>query len=129
MTHVREQLGAYVLGALEPGERAEVEAHLAECRACAAERDALAGLPALLDHAHGLEMVPPPAAMEERVLDAVARERGYFRQDYVRGLLDRHVAGREDNASQLWSLTMFELWHREFVDGGAPAAALAATPA
>ena len=37
----RIALGAYVLGALEPAEGAEIEAHLADCAGC---REELAGL-------------------------------------------------------------------------------------
>jgi anti-sigma factor RsiW len=84
---VREQLGAYVLRALEPDEAALVADHLATCSACAAEHAALAALPALLDHAAGLEVTPPRAALEERVLDAVARERGRRRPRRARRLL------------------------------------------
>jgi hypothetical protein len=45
---VRISLGVYVLGALEPGERAVTEAHLAGCPACRDELVLLAGLPGLL---------------------------------------------------------------------------------
>jgi hypothetical protein len=73
---VRPLLGGYVLGALEPDETAMVRAHLEVCRACAAEYDELAGLPELLDLGsrvqHRAEPVPP--GLEERLLDAVARE-------------------------------------------------------
>jgi hypothetical protein len=41
-------LGAYVLGALEREERAELEAHLETCVICREERDRLAPLPGLL---------------------------------------------------------------------------------
>jgi predicted anti-sigma-YlaC factor YlaD len=41
-------LGAYVLGALEPDERREVEEHLRGCPACSAELAEFEGLPALL---------------------------------------------------------------------------------
>jgi hypothetical protein len=44
----RISLGVYVLGAIDPAERAMVDAHLANCEACRAELDELAGLPALL---------------------------------------------------------------------------------
>lgn len=44
----RVALGAYVVGALEPAERAEVEEHLAACPPCREELAALAGLPGLL---------------------------------------------------------------------------------
>ena len=74
--HVRPELGGYVLGALEPDEAEAVREHLAHCAACAAEHAGLAGLPPLLALAEGLDETPPLApAMEERVLDAVARER------------------------------------------------------
>jgi anti-sigma factor RsiW len=74
--HVREELGGYTLGALEPAEREAVEEHLARCPDCAAEHARLAALPALLAHAEGLEIPAPPAAVEERVLDRIAQERG-----------------------------------------------------
>jgi len=44
----RLSLGVYVLGAIDPAERAQVDAHLAGCRDCRDELAGLAGLPALL---------------------------------------------------------------------------------
>lgn len=44
----RVSLGVYVLGAIDPAERAQVDAHLATCRDCRDELAGLAGLPALL---------------------------------------------------------------------------------
>jgi hypothetical protein len=44
----RVALGVYVLGAIDPAERALVDAHLATCEACRAELAEFAGLPALL---------------------------------------------------------------------------------
>jgi anti-sigma factor RsiW len=41
-------LGVYVLGAIDPAERALVDAHLATCRDCRDELAGLAGIPALL---------------------------------------------------------------------------------
>ena len=46
---IRPQLGAYVLGGLEPEEAAEVREHLAHCPECAREHAELAELPAKLD--------------------------------------------------------------------------------
>jgi hypothetical protein len=45
---LRHALGVYVLGAIDPAERAVVEEHLATCLDCREELAALAGLPALL---------------------------------------------------------------------------------
>jgi hypothetical protein len=44
----RISLGVYVLGALEPAERAAVDAHLATCEGCRVELAEIADLPALL---------------------------------------------------------------------------------
>jgi len=44
----RISLGVYVLGAIDPAERAQVDAHLMTCRDCRDELAGLAGLPALL---------------------------------------------------------------------------------
>ncbi len=44
----RLELGVYVLGAMEPAQRAKVRRHLATCRRCRQELAGLAGLPALL---------------------------------------------------------------------------------
>ena len=47
-TDARLSLGVYVLGAIDPAERALVDAHLLTCRECRDELAGLAGLPALL---------------------------------------------------------------------------------
>ena len=44
----RISLGVYVLGAIDPAERAQVDAHVTTCRDCRDELAGLAGLPALL---------------------------------------------------------------------------------
>jgi hypothetical protein len=41
-------LGVYVVGAIDPAERAQVDEHLGECPACRDELAGLAGLPAML---------------------------------------------------------------------------------
>ncbi len=45
---IRHALGVYVLGAIEPAERAMVDTHLITCPECREELAGLAGLPALL---------------------------------------------------------------------------------
>jgi anti-sigma factor RsiW len=44
----RISVASYVLGALPPGERIEVDVHLRTCPECQAELVGLAGLPGLL---------------------------------------------------------------------------------
>jgi hypothetical protein len=46
--HVRQLLGVYVVGAIDPAERSVVDNHLASCPDCREELAGLAGLPALL---------------------------------------------------------------------------------
>jgi len=45
---VRQLLGVYVLGAIDPAERGQVDEHLGECQGCRDEVALLAGLPAML---------------------------------------------------------------------------------
>ena len=45
---IRRALGVYVVGAIDPAERATVDAHLPRCPDCREELAGLAGLPALL---------------------------------------------------------------------------------
>jgi anti-sigma factor RsiW len=47
-SEIRHALGVYVVGAIDPAERAIVDAHLSHCRDCREELAGLAGLPALL---------------------------------------------------------------------------------
>jgi asparagine synthase (glutamine-hydrolysing) len=52
------------------------------------------------------------------LLDPIALDRGYFRDDGVRRLLDDHGDRRADNSQAIWTMLIFELWHREHVDRG-----------
>jgi hypothetical protein len=71
---IRPELGGYVLGALEPDEAADVRQHIDRCAKCASEHASLMELPGLLDLAQGIDAAAGPApAVEERVLDRVAR--------------------------------------------------------
>jgi asparagine synthase (glutamine-hydrolysing) len=52
----------------------------------------------------------------EILLDDRSVERGFFRPDAVRKLIDDHHAGAADNSSKLWTLIQLELWLRTYVD-------------
>ena len=61
---IRHALGVYVLGAIDPAERAAVDSHLKDCADCREELAGLAGLPALLGRV-------PLADAERLALDSV----------------------------------------------------------
>jgi asparagine synthase (glutamine-hydrolysing) len=56
----------------------------------------------------------------EILLDPRARDRGFLRPEPVAAMLDRHRSGVIDESQGIWTLLMFELWQREFVDARAP---------
>jgi asparagine synthase (glutamine-hydrolysing) len=56
------------------------------------------------------------------LLEPQSLSRGYFNPSGVRTLLEEHWRGRRDNSGSLWTLLMFELWRRNYLDsvrGGA----------
>jgi anti-sigma factor RsiW len=80
---VRQLLGVYVVGAIDPAERATVDEHLHTCAACRDELASLAGLPAMLsrvpaDDVERLALAPaslPEAASpSEELLPSLLRK-------------------------------------------------------
>lgn len=43
-------------------------------------------------------------------------QRGYFRPEAVRGLVDEHVRGRRNRSGVLWKMLILEWWHRNYLD-------------
>ena len=92
-TEARLSLGVYVLGAIDPAERALVDSHLVTCQECRDELAGLAGLPALLARVNPDEISricpddtvrtsvpaaaeePPPGELIGTVLDLAAARR------------------------------------------------------
>ncbi len=52
----------------------------------------------------------------ETLSAATVRRQGFFEPGVVQGLLDEHVAGREDLSRQLWGLLAFTLWYERHVE-------------
>ena len=52
----------------------------------------------------------------ETLREPRTRERGYVNYNYVDLLLEEHHKGRRDHSFPLWSLLLFELWHRQYID-------------
>jgi asparagine synthase (glutamine-hydrolysing) len=72
--------------------------------------------------------------VEDLVLGRRALERGYFRADALRALVDEHDSGRSGWQHHLWNLLVLEVWHREVVDAApraaeAPSLGISASPA
>jgi hypothetical protein len=84
---IRQALGIYVVGAIDPAERAVVDIHLGTCPDCREELAGLAGLPALLGrvpadeaerlilHGDDLSDPQPPAELLDSLLGRVAVRR------------------------------------------------------
>jgi anti-sigma factor RsiW len=85
---IRLALGVYVLGAIDPGERAIVDAHLPQCQECREELAGLAGLPALLgrvplhdaerlalDDTELRDLEEPPAELLDSLLGRISTRR------------------------------------------------------
>ena len=74
----RTDMGAYVVGALEPAERATFEAHLPGCQGCRNELASLAGLPGMLGRLSPEEVEPgspPPEHLAAGLVSALAERR------------------------------------------------------
>lgn len=54
--------------------------------------------------------------IRETLTEKQTEQRGYFDPGYVNLMLDEHEKRRRDHSAQLWSLFMFELWHRTFIN-------------
>jgi asparagine synthase (glutamine-hydrolysing) len=50
------------------------------------------------------------------LLEPRTMERGYFRPQAVRALIDEHVRGRRNRSGMLWRMLVLELWHRNFME-------------
>jgi asparagine synthase (glutamine-hydrolysing) len=46
-------------------------------------------------------------------------QRGYFRPDALRGMVDEHVRGRRNRTGMLWRMLILEWWHRNYLEGEA----------
>jgi anti-sigma-K factor RskA len=85
---IRQLLGVYVVGAIDPAERAQVDEHIADCQSCRDELAGLAGLPAMLSRVpasdveqlslpllHLAEAAEPPDELLNSLLGKVSAKR------------------------------------------------------
>jgi asparagine synthase (glutamine-hydrolysing) len=50
------------------------------------------------------------------LLEPRTLQRGYFKPEAVRSLVDEHVRGRRNRSGLLWRMLVLELWHRNFME-------------
>ena len=101
MKHVLDRLHDHVVGFGTEAEAAEVEAHLAGCPTCAAERAALED--ALHALSFDLDPVEPPPALRRAILDRVATAPERFAPllDRLAALFDVAAATARDYLARL----------------------------
>jgi len=58
-------------------------------------------------------------ALHDELSERRLRDQGIFDPSEVQRLLSEHMAGRRDHRKQLWTLFVFQLWHRNWMDGRA----------
>jgi asparagine synthase (glutamine-hydrolysing) len=61
--------------------------------------------------------------LKDVLLDLVCLNRGLFRSEAVRNLVDEHIEGKREHSFRVWALLMLELWFRRHLDAPAPEAA------
>jgi hypothetical protein len=89
--HPTDQIETYLTGGLSPGERAEFEAHVLDCPACAALVDeARAADAALNDLFAG---VRPPADFEDRMIQAIALPQPWVIRPIIHPMVRRVAIG------------------------------------
>jgi len=54
--------------------------------------------------------------LRDTLLSERAMNRGYFRNESVREMIELHSLGKENYANHLWALLCFELWCQAFLD-------------
>jgi len=66
-----------------------------------------------LDHWFRNELKP---LLYDVLLDDTSLNRGWFRPEGVRQLIEEHTRSEWDHSYRLWNLLVFELWQRTFLD-------------
>ncbi|MDO8748388.1 MAG: asparagine synthase (glutamine-hydrolyzing) [Candidatus Omnitrophota bacterium] len=53
--------------------------------------------------------------LSQTLLSRASLSRGYFKSDKIKNMVNQHIDGQKDYASQLWTILMLELWHQRFL--------------
>jgi asparagine synthase (glutamine-hydrolysing) len=55
-------------------------------------------------------------ALQDELSPDRVRRQGIFESDAVQRLISEHMSGRRDHRKQLWTLFVFQLWHRRWIE-------------
>jgi asparagine synthase (glutamine-hydrolysing) len=62
--------------------------------------------------------------LREEMLEVLSSQtlqrQGFFEPSAVQALIDGHLSGRADRRKELWTLYIFQRWHRAYIEGAAP---------
>jgi asparagine synthase (glutamine-hydrolysing) len=53
--------------------------------------------------------------MSELLSPGRIREDGFFNEDYTKKIIQQHIEGKRNNAHQIWSLMLFNLWYEKYI--------------
>ena len=56
------------------------------------------------------------AMLKETLLDETSAQRGLFKQQLLKKMVNEHIEGRRNWSNRLWAFLFLELWFREFID-------------
>jgi asparagine synthase (glutamine-hydrolysing) len=62
-------------------------------------------------------------ALQDELSPERIRRQGLFEPDEVKRLVSEHLSGRRDHRKALWTLFVFQLWHRRWLEGRPASAA------
>jgi asparagine synthase (glutamine-hydrolysing) len=65
--------------------------------------------------------------LRDVLLDPVCLNRGLFRPETIRELVDEHIEGKREHSFRLWALLILELWFRRHLDEDHPKHAVPTT--
>jgi asparagine synthase (glutamine-hydrolysing) len=58
-------------------------------------------------------------ALQDELSPERIRRQGLFEPAEVKRLVSEHLSGRRDHRKSLWTLFVFQLWHRRWLEGRA----------
>ncbi len=55
------------------------------------------------------------ALLLDHLTESRIRDGGLFRYEFIKGMIDAHLAGRKNYSHQLWALLVFEIWKENYL--------------